>query len=90
MKFTTFLAKSFDIETCNRVIPDENGKNITELWVYEKGEDCEPLLILRATEGVSGWIVANVYSELPDGLQVNEEQFKKMVKNGEVKSKFEK
>jgi len=92
MKFVTFLNKHFDVHSCVERHTEGEGDNkrikeVTELWIFEKGEDSEPLLILRdamAMVGVAGWIVGNVYSKLTHGLLVTEQEFRVMVKNGEV------
>ncbi len=45
MHFTTFLKKHFDIE---KVVGTSDSGNDTEsIYVYEKGNDCEPLFILH-------------------------------------------
>jgi hypothetical protein len=46
MKLTTLLKKHFDIEECTDVDSTVN-REVYTIWVYEKGEDCEPLLILK-------------------------------------------
>ncbi|HBV4265997.1 TPA: hypothetical protein MDW71_005290 [Klebsiella pneumoniae] len=90
MKLITFLNKHFDIEELT--IFDECVKReVYQLWVYEKGEDSEPLLILKDAMdllSVDGWFVANIYSSLQHGLLVKEDEFKEMVKAGNVKSRY--
>ncbi|WP_427182994.1 hypothetical protein [Klebsiella pneumoniae] len=46
MKLTTLLKKHFDIEEITDVDSTVN-REVYTIWVYEKGEDCEPLLILK-------------------------------------------
>lgn len=63
MKLTTLLKKHFDIEECTDVDSTVN-REVYTIWVYEKGEDCEPLLILKDAQdlmGVDGWLVGNIY-----------------------------
>ncbi|EMC8946424.1 hypothetical protein VM239_004529 [Salmonella enterica] len=64
MKLTTLLKKHFDIEEITDVDSTVN-REVYTIWVYEKGEDCEPLLILKDAQdfmGVDGWLVGNIYS----------------------------
>ena len=49
MHFTNFLQRYFDIEIEHTFDPtiqgsNETGKDVTKIWIYEKGEDSEPLL----------------------------------------------
>nr|UMW97506.1 hypothetical protein [Escherichia coli] len=51
MHFTNFLQRYFDIEIEHTFDPtiqgsNETGKDVTKIWIYEKGEDSEPLLTL--------------------------------------------
>lgn len=93
MHFTTFLKKHFDIEihTIFEEVSEGQsnaGCDVYQIWLYEKGLDSEPLLILKDAlplMGITGFIVGNVYSSLKHGQVVTEQEFKKMVKNGEVK-----
>ncbi|HGT9583831.1 hypothetical protein OW930_28135, partial [Klebsiella pneumoniae] len=90
MKLTTLLKKHFDIEECTDVDSTVN-REVYTIWVYEKGEDCEPLLILKDAQdlmGVDGWLVGNIYSTLQHGLLLQHEQLKTMIRNGEIKSSF--
>ncbi|HDZ0682334.1 TPA: hypothetical protein RRT40_005039, partial [Klebsiella pneumoniae] len=48
MKLNNYLSKFFDVEE-NEVENDE-GEKIPSLWLYEKGEDSEPVVILKQTE----------------------------------------
>lgn len=89
MKFITFLNKYFDVETQTNPHPETENKTVLEFWIYEKGEDCEPLLILKNAQNmlcVDGWIIGNIYSSLNNGKLVTEKEFRLMVKKGEVKS----
>lgn len=55
MHFTTFLKKHFDIE---KVVGTSDSGNDTEsIYVYEKGNDCEPLFILHES-----WLNAEIKS----------------------------
>jgi hypothetical protein len=100
MKFLTFLKKHFDVTTDSEFISDiqgtnNKGKEVDRIWIYERGEENEPLLILKdawwlcpdLTEK-DHWMIGNVYSTIDNGIVVSESQFKEMVKRGEVKSKF--
>lgn len=91
MHFTTFLKKHFDIEIHtilekNQSDLSDAGCAVYQIWLYEKGEDSEPLLILNRFNpaGETAFIVGNVYSSLKHGLVVTEQEFRKMVKSGEV------
>ena len=89
MNLTTLLKKHFDIEECTDVDPMVN-REVYAIWVYEKGEDCEPLLILKDAQdvmGVDGWLVGNIYSTLQHGLLLQHEELKMMIRNGEIKSR---
>lgn len=96
MKFMTYLNKFFDVEAHSSALSDlvegeTSRENVAELWVYEKGQDSEPLLILRdaqALRGVDGWIICDIYSTCADELVISEPVFKAMVKKGEVKSRY--
>ncbi|UUL21364.1 hypothetical protein [Escherichia albertii] len=53
MKLTTLLKKHFDIEEITDVDSTVN-REVYTIWVYEKGEDCEPLLILKDAQDFMG------------------------------------
>lgn len=92
MFLITFLKKHFDVEAqtnFDETIDGTNnsGKDVYQLWVYEKGQDSEPLFILKdakALIGVEGWVVGNVYSKLQHGLLVSDSQVKMLVKNSQI------
>ncbi|EDA3480178.1 cobalamin biosynthesis protein CbiX [Salmonella enterica subsp. enterica serovar Typhimurium] len=89
MKLTTLLKKHFDIKEITDVDSTVN-REVYTIWVYEKGEDCEPLLILKDAQdfmGVDGWLVGNIYSTLQHGLLLQHEELKTMIRNGEIKSR---
>ncbi|EDW8942663.1 cobalamin biosynthesis protein CbiX [Salmonella enterica subsp. enterica] len=85
MSFTTFLNKYFDIEIVSGVF--DIGKDAESIFIYEKGEDDEPLFILH--ESMSGcWIVGNVYSTLENGKEYSEKELRKMIKEGKITTKY--
>ena len=99
MHFTTFLKKYFDIEIKMVFDPlieggNERGKEVNKIWVYEKGEDCEPLLILTDAWWYTDnkqhgfWIVGNIYSTMEDGSCLHEDKIREAVKAGKVISKY--
>jgi len=91
MKLVTTLKKHFDvIEATERVSNGLGGVDVPQLWVFEKGEDGEPLFILkcaRALEGREGWIVGNIYSTLQHGQNLSDAEIKALLKRGEIRSK---
>ncbi len=62
MKLTTLLKKHFDIEEITDVDSTVN-REVYTIWVYEKGEDCEPLLILKDAQDFMGvgWLACREY-----------------------------
>ena len=99
MHFTTFLKRHFDIDIHHNYDPsiqgtNNTGKDVTEIWIFEKGEESEPLLILKEswwyteTKSRDCWLVGNIYSTLEHGLEVSESQFRALVKKGQVRSSF--
>jgi hypothetical protein len=60
MKLITLLNKHFDTDL--KEYEDENGVNHPAIWVYEKGEDCEPVVVLKATEQPEIWKVETYIS----------------------------
>lgn len=90
MKLTTLLNKHFEIlEKTGR--DEADTKDVRQIWVFEKGQDCEPLLILKNAQdliGIPGWVVGNVYSCVQHGLITDESQLKKMIRCGEIKSAY--
>ncbi|ELH2231621.1 cobalamin biosynthesis protein CbiX [Escherichia coli] len=100
MHFTNFLQRYFDIEIENTFDPtiqgsNETGKDVTKIWIYEKGEDSEPLLILTEawwyteTKTAGNWLIGNVYSTLEHGREIHESEFRKLVTAGKVISQHE-
>lgn len=80
MKLITYLKKFFDIELCE---VEEDGTVITDaIWIYEKGADSEPALILKPTEHDGQWRIGNVYSALPNNVIMSETDIKVVVKAG--------
>lgn len=99
MNFLTYLNKHFDCVThsffdSSITGTNNTGKDVDEIWLYEKGNDCEPLLILRDnwwySEGtVKGeYCVLNIYSTLPNGTIIQESELRSLIKEGKVKSKY--
>ena len=81
MHFTNFLQRYFDIEIEHTFDPtiqgsNETGKDVTKIWIYEKGEDSEPLLTLTEawwyteTKTAGNWLIGNVYSTLEHGREI--------------------
>lgn len=69
--------KHFDIGGNYRCVDSTVNREVYTIWVYEKGEDCEPLLILKDAQdfmGVDGWLVGNIYSTLQHGLLLQHEE----------------
>ncbi|WP_312018788.1 hypothetical protein, partial [Klebsiella pneumoniae] len=54
------------------------------IWIYEKGQDSEPVVILKPTEQPGNWKVGNIYSALPHDAILSEQQLKELVKSGKV------
>ncbi|HIF0605879.1 hypothetical protein, partial [Citrobacter freundii] len=82
MKLITLLNKHFDTDL--KEYEDENGVNHPAIWVYEKGEDCEPVVVLKATEQPEIWKIGNVYSALTHNALLSETELKALVKAGKV------
>ncbi|AXO74107.1 TPA: hypothetical protein MG739_25105 [Klebsiella pneumoniae] len=95
MKLVNYLAKFFDTDVTFDTDSTLNGaEKVEHISVYEKGEDCEPLLILIDVTGslvpagdVKTYRVGNIYSNLQHGQLLTEMEVKKAAKNGEIKSK---
>ena len=90
MKLITLLKKHFDIEE-QTGRDDANTKDVRQIWVYERGQDSEPLLILKNAQdllGLSGWVVGNVYSCVQHGLLADESQLKQMMRSGGIKRAY--
>ncbi|KFW97593.1 hypothetical protein [Pectobacterium carotovorum] len=85
MHFTNFLTKYFDVEINTEFDPSSES-NLTKIWLYEKGEDCEPVLILTQVYNVSGaWRIGNVSSKLEHDTQMQEKELRHVVKSGSYK-----
>ncbi|MGW43749.1 hypothetical protein EAO86_22955 [Salmonella enterica] len=82
MKLNNYLSKFFDVEE-NEVENDE-GVKIPSLWLFEKGEDSEPVVILKQTENPGEWRVGDIYSALTHDARLTEEQIKKLAKAGMI------
>ncbi|HID5710667.1 TPA: hypothetical protein ACXETX_004952, partial [Klebsiella pneumoniae] len=82
MKLNNYLSKFFDVEE-NEVENDE-GEKIPSLWLFEKGEDSEPVVILKQTEKPGEWRVGDIYSALTNDARLSEEQIKKLAKDGMI------
>ncbi|MHB9348781.1 hypothetical protein ACPUEX_22455 [Enterobacter vonholyi] len=84
MKFINFLNKHFDA-----VYEEYDGENKEKkkekcIWIYEKGEDSEPFLILEPENG--NWIARNVYSVLDHEKIYTENEIKDVfIKTGLIK-----
>ncbi|HHE4992766.1 TPA: cobalamin biosynthesis protein CbiX [Escherichia coli] len=92
MHFTTFLKKHFDIE---KVVGTSYSGNDTEsIYVYEKGNDCEPFFILHESwlnaeiKKCGVWTIGDIYSTLEHGKEYSEQELIKMIKEGKVISKY--
>lgn len=48
MKLITLLSKHFDVEIADFEMEDETLPEA--IWIYEKGQDSEPVVILKPTE----------------------------------------
>ncbi len=74
--------------------PITPGKMLLK-YGFEKGEDCEPLLILREswwytdTKKPNHWLVGNVYSALEHNREYSETEFRELVRSGKVKSQYQ-
>ncbi|HCH9324037.1 TPA: hypothetical protein NNU48_004596, partial [Salmonella enterica] len=45
MKLNNYLSKFFDVE--EHEVENDEGEKIPSLWLYVKGEDSEPVVILK-------------------------------------------
>ncbi|EAV0136454.1 protein CcgD [Escherichia coli] len=99
MHFYNFLNRYFDVEIKEEFDSDiigtnNTGKDVTQIWIYEKGQDSEPLLILKEswwytdTKQPGYWLVGNIYSTLKNDSEISETEFRKLVKAGKVKSQY--
>lgn len=95
MKLNNYLAKFFDVNVEMDTDLALNGtEEVEHIWLYEKGEDCEPLLILidvtgslvPAADGKT-YRVGNIYSNLQHGQLLTEKEVKNAARKGEIKSK---
>ena len=82
MKLITLLSKHFDVEVADFEMEDETLTGA--IWIYEKGQDSEPVVILKPTEQPGQWKVGNIYSALPHDALLSEQQLKELVKDGKV------
>lgn len=100
MHFINYIKKYFDAEIIHDFDPEivgtnNTGKDVDKIFVYEKNNDSEPLLILvdswwyTDTKERNRWLIKNVYSSLEHNREVSEDEFRRMVKNGEVKSQYD-
>lgn len=99
MHFINFLNRYFDAEVKHEFDADiigtnNTGKDVTQIWIYEKGEDSEPLLILKEswwytdTKKPDHWLIGNIYSALEHNSEYSETEFRELVRAGKVKSQF--
>lgn len=94
MKLANYLAKYFDVDVDMDTDMRLNGtEKVEHIFVYEKGEDCEPLLILIDVTGslvpeadIKTYRVGNIYSNLQHGQLLTEEEVKKAARKGGIKS----
>nr|WP_251361714.1 cobalamin biosynthesis protein CbiX [Escherichia coli] len=90
--FYNFSEKHFDIEKI--VGTSDSGNDTESIYVYEKGNDCEPLFILRESwinaeiKKCGIWTVGNIYSTLEHGKEYTESELREMIKKGKVTSKY--
>lgn len=95
VKFIRFLNKYFDAQLNSEFDPsvkcqNNTGKDIDTIWIYEKENDCEPVLILKDAHWYTSnkeegfWIVGNVYSSLKHGEMIHEDEFRQLVKDKKV------
>ncbi len=82
MKLNNYLSKFFDVE--ENEVENDKGEKIPSLWLYEKGEDSEPVVILKQTEKPGEWRVGDIYSALTNDARLSEEQIKKLAKAGMI------
>ena len=82
MKLITLLTKHFDVEIADCELEDETLPGA--IWIYEKGQESEPVVILKPTEQRGHWKVGNIYSALPSDAVLTEQQLKELVKAGKV------
>mgnify|MGYP004713555561 CR=1 FL=1 len=76
MNIDTFLKKHFDIE---KHIEDVEGQKTDTIWVYEKGQDSEPFLILQKVSEKE-WMARDVYSVLDHEKIYNVDEIKETFK----------
>ena len=96
MKLENYLAKFFDIDVkFDTDITRSDSAKVQHIYVFEKGEESEPLLILVDVTGVlvpaskaKTYRLGNIYSVMQHGLLITEKEVKKAAKNGEIKSKY--
>lgn len=95
MRLVTTLKKHFDVTEdtgCAENSQEQEVNDVPRIWVFEKGQDSEPLFILKcaqALEGSTGWIVGNIYSSLEHGLRLSEAEIKALLKNGKIHSEYQ-
>ena len=96
MKLENYLAKFFDIDVKSETDMSRNDTaKVQHIFVYEKGEECEPLIILVDVTGVlvpagdvKTYRLGNIYSTMQHGQLMTEKEVKQAAKNGEIKSKY--
>ncbi|MEA0126766.1 cobalamin biosynthesis protein CbiX, partial [Escherichia coli] len=72
----------------------DSGNDTESIYVYEKGNDCEPLFILHESwlnaeiKKCGVWTIGNIYSTLEHGKEYSEQELIKMIKEGKVISKY--
>ena len=83
MKLITLLNKHFDTDLKEH--EDDNGVKYPAIWVYEKDEDNELLMLLKGTEQEEIWRVGNIYSGLTHNALLTETEIKALVKAGKIR-----
>lgn len=94
MNLVTTLKKHFDITEytgCAKNSQEQYVNDVPQIWVYEKGQESEPLFILKCAQALeegTGWIVADIYSSLEHGQRLSDAEIKALLKNGKIHSEF--
>lgn len=81
MKLTTYLSKFFTVEVNEE---EQDGQKVETLWLYEKHNDAEPMLILKPTAAPERWKVGDVYSALPHDSIYSEADLKALAKANRI------
>jgi len=81
MKLTTYLSKFFTVEVNEE---EQDGQKVETLWLYEKHNDAEPVMILKPTAAPERWKVGDVYSALPHDSIYSEADLKALAKANRI------